>query len=69
MQVRAALPLLQEEDGWGIVLFLYSLVLSNGLERVVATLDDPTISLMGMHGYCTQVIDCTEWNWNGRSTE
>jgi len=53
--VSATLPLLMEEDGWGIIMFLFSLVLSHGgVDQVKKDMDEPDNTLMGMHGYCTQ---------------
>ena len=43
----------QKKDG--LVLFLYSVVLTHGFETVRAEMDDPAgTSLIGRHGYCTQ---------------
>ncbi|EFJ40624.1 hypothetical protein VOLCADRAFT_69278 [Volvox carteri f. nagariensis] len=44
------------EDGWGVVLFVMSLALSRGVDNVRADMDEPSNSLMGMHGYCTQEL-------------
>lgn len=52
--VRRALGQLQEPDGWGVVLFLFSLCLSAGLDAINKDMDDNTGNLMGQHGYCTQ---------------
>ena len=43
----------QKKDG--LVLFLYSVILTHGIETVRAEMDDPAgTSLIGRHGYCTQ---------------
>jgi len=52
--VRASLAQLQQPDGWGIVLFLFSLMMSAGIESVNSNMDDPSGNMMGAHGYCTQ---------------
>ena len=42
------------ERGCGLVLFLYSLVLTRGLSAVAADCDYPASTLIGAHFYCTQ---------------
>ncbi|GLI71744.1 hypothetical protein VaNZ11_017059 [Volvox africanus] len=54
--VRSSLSVLMSEDGWGVVLLVMSLVLSRGVDNVRADMDEPSNSLMGMHGYCTQEL-------------
>eukprot|EP00854_Cymbomonas_tetramitiformis_P033779 gene33779-43518_t len=45
---------LMEENGWGIMIFLYSLILTHGLAVIEREQDEPSATLMGAHGYCTQ---------------
>uniref|UniRef100_A0A7S0WEH1 Probable ubiquitin carboxyl-terminal hydrolase MINDY-4 n=1 Tax=Pyramimonas obovata TaxID=1411642 RepID=A0A7S0WEH1_9CHLO len=52
--VRSCLGVWMEQDGWGLLLFLYSLVLSRGIQNIKGDMDEPNNSLMGAHGYCTQ---------------
>lgn len=37
-----------------VISFLYSILLTRGLERVRQDMDNPEMSLMGAHGYCSQ---------------
>ncbi|XP_064613646.1 probable ubiquitin carboxyl-terminal hydrolase MINDY-4 isoform X2 [Liolophura sinensis] len=44
-----------ELDGQsGVILTLYSAILSRGVDRIVKDMDEATNKLMGAHGYCTQ---------------
>jgi len=38
----------------GLVLFLYSVILTHGIENIRNSMDDPRGTLIGCHGYCTQ---------------
>jgi len=38
------------------LILLYSTVLSRGIDNVRNDMDEPNNTLIGMHGYCTQVI-------------
>lgn len=44
----------QLESPGSCVCFLYSTVLSRGVERIKNEMDDPSNCLIGHHGYCTQ---------------
>jgi len=54
--VASLLPQFMEEKGHGIILFLFSLALTRGLDAVRGDMDVPTNSMMGAHGYCTQEL-------------
>ena len=43
-----------ESRGLGCILLLYSAILSRTVEKVRRDMDEPTSTLMGAHGYCTQ---------------
>eukprot|EP00873_Tetraselmis_striata_P042396 jgi/Tetstr1/462660/TSEL_000688.t1 len=45
---------LAEEDGYGLILFLFSLLLTRGIDAVRGDMDVADTSLMAAHGYCTQ---------------
>lgn len=45
-----------EPTGWGICLFLASLLLTRTPAQVRADMDEPSNSLMANHGYCTQEL-------------
>ncbi len=53
---KASLACYTDRGGWGILLLLYSVLLSHGLGNVRADMDEPSNALMGMHGYCTQEL-------------
>jgi len=42
--------------GPGCVLFLYSALLSRGLDAIDGDMDDTSASMIGAHGYCTQEL-------------
>lgn len=50
--VSKHLSVFQRKDG--LALFLYSVVLTHGIESIKADFDDPATTLIGRHGYCTQ---------------
>ncbi|XP_066912043.1 probable ubiquitin carboxyl-terminal hydrolase MINDY-4 [Clytia hemisphaerica] len=52
MFLKKNLTLFQQKDG--IVLFLYSVVLTYGIKNVKNSTDDEKLTLIGCHGYCTQ---------------
>ncbi|XP_076360643.1 putative ubiquitin carboxyl-terminal hydrolase MINDY-4 isoform X1 [Tachypleus tridentatus] len=45
---------LQAESSNSCITFLYSAILSRGIDRVVKDMDDPSYTLVGRQGYCTQ---------------
>lgn len=50
------LPVYMEQNGWGVVLLVLSLMLTRSVHVVKSDMDEPSNSLMGMHGYCTQEL-------------
>ena len=52
MFLKKNLTIFQQKDG--LVLFLYSVVLTHGIKNVRNSTDDEKLSLIGCHGYCTQ---------------
>ncbi|GHP09688.1 hypothetical protein PPROV_000842300 [Pycnococcus provasolii] len=51
---RSCLPAWTSKDGFGMVQFLLSAVLTRGVATCRGEMDEPTNSLLAMHGYCTQ---------------
>ncbi|XP_013775381.1 probable ubiquitin carboxyl-terminal hydrolase MINDY-4 [Limulus polyphemus] len=45
---------LQSDNSSSCITFLYSAILSRGIDRVLKDMDDPHSTLIGRHGYCTQ---------------
>lgn len=43
-------------DGCGVILLLYSVILSIGVETIQAQMDRKETTLIGAHGYCTQEL-------------
>lgn len=41
-------------QGYGMVLFVYSALLSRGIDETRGDMDDPSTALIGAHSYCTQ---------------
>lgn len=54
--MRTVLPVYMEQNGWGVVLLVLSLMLTRSVHVVKSDMDEPSNSLMGMHGYCTQEL-------------
>ncbi|XP_063680567.1 probable ubiquitin carboxyl-terminal hydrolase MINDY-4 isoform X2 [Bolinopsis microptera] len=54
--VQEFLPQFQSPMGKGCILFLYSLILSRGVDAIKADLDEPGVALMANHGYCSQEL-------------
>mmetsp|Transcript_36764 Transcript_36764/g.103727 ORF Transcript_36764/g.103727 Transcript_36764/m.103727 type:complete len:580 (-) Transcript_36764:236-1975(-) len=54
--IQSTLPQYMEEDGFGIVLFLFSLALTRSIPELRGDMDVAENSLMGAHGYCTQEL-------------
>lgn len=52
--LSANLPIFTAPKGCGVVLFLYSVVLTRGMSNIEVDRDDPTATLIGQHSYCTQ---------------
>ncbi|XP_077979165.1 putative ubiquitin carboxyl-terminal hydrolase MINDY-4 [Glandiceps talaboti] len=44
----------ESDDCAGVILLLYSALLSRTIDNVIGDMDEPTNKLMGQHGYCTQ---------------
>lgn len=42
------------ENGFGVLMFLYSAILTRGIQTIRSDMDDANGKLIGMHGYCTQ---------------
>ena len=38
----------------GLIQFLYSVILSRGIDNIIQDMDEPNNKLIGRHGYCTQ---------------
>lgn len=64
--LQSQIRLLMEPRGWGLVLFLFSVVLTRGPEFVPTDMDDASSSLMASHGYCSQV--CAAVGSSGKET-
>ncbi|GMH36080.1 hypothetical protein BSKO_03948 [Bryopsis sp. KO-2023] len=45
-----------DHDGWGIVLFLFSVILTKGVDNIKSEMDDAGVCLTGEHGYCSQEL-------------
>ncbi|XP_076326595.1 putative ubiquitin carboxyl-terminal hydrolase MINDY-4 isoform X1 [Tachypleus tridentatus] len=45
---------LQSDNASSCITFLFSAILSRGIDRVLKDMDDPQSTLIGRHGYCTQ---------------
>jgi ubiquitin carboxyl-terminal hydrolase MINDY-3/4 len=45
-----------EQEGWGIVLLLASVLLTHGPATIESEMDDPSTGLSAVHGYCTQEL-------------
>ncbi|XP_006816566.1 putative ubiquitin carboxyl-terminal hydrolase MINDY-4 [Saccoglossus kowalevskii] len=52
--VRANVGVFEGDQCGGVILLLYSALLSRTIDNVIGDMDEPTNKLMGMHGYCTQ---------------
>jgi len=52
--IMASIRQFMEEDGYGLILFLFSLMLTRGISSVREDMDVPDNSMMAAHGYCTQ---------------
>lgn len=48
-----------KEDGYGMILFVYAVILTRGIQHIKEDMDNSQNSLIGMHGYCTQVVMST----------
>ncbi|KAL9961433.1 hypothetical protein ACROYT_G030371 [Oculina patagonica] len=44
----------ESDKSSGCILLLYSVILSRSIQTVISDMDEPTNTLMGAHGYCTQ---------------
>lgn len=44
----------ESDKSSGCILLLYSAILSRSIQKVISDMDEPTNTLMGAHGYCTQ---------------
>lgn len=44
----------ESDKSSGCILLLYSVMLSRSIQKVILDMDEPTNTLMGAHGYCTQ---------------
>jgi len=57
-----------EADGSGVILCLYSTILSRGIARVIEDMDEPEGKLMGQYHYCSQdmvnLISCGQASAN-----
>jgi hypothetical protein len=42
--------------GHGLILFLLSVILSRGIDRIQSDMDHPSNTLLGRHSYCTQEL-------------
>jgi len=47
---------IMDRDGGGIIMLLYSLILTRGCTRVRDDMDDPKSTLIAAHGYCAQEL-------------
>lgn len=55
--VVSALPQLTEPAGWGVVLLLYSVLLTRGTDNVRhRDMDDPGLTLVAAHGHCSSEL-------------
>ncbi|CAD7697562.1 unnamed protein product [Ostreobium quekettii] len=54
--LESRMPQYMERGGWGIVLFLFSVLLTKGIKQVQSEMDDPSSCLTGAHGYCSQEL-------------
>ena len=54
--VRLALPVWQRDNGWGVLLLLYSALLSRGCDAVRADMDSPDTQLVDSLGYCSMEL-------------
>mmetsp|Transcript_30963 Transcript_30963/g.100864 ORF Transcript_30963/g.100864 Transcript_30963/m.100864 type:complete len:586 (-) Transcript_30963:198-1955(-) len=54
--VRGCAGLYMEQEGHGIMMFLFSLLLTRGIGAIKEDMDEPETGLMGAHGYCTQEL-------------
>jgi ubiquitin carboxyl-terminal hydrolase MINDY-3/4 len=52
--ISASVATFMAKDDWGIVLFLYSVMLSRTLAKIVTDRDELASTMIGRHGYCTQ---------------
>ncbi|KAK9817208.1 hypothetical protein WJX72_011077 [[Myrmecia] bisecta] len=51
--VRALLPQYMQADGYGLLLLLFSVVLSHSVRQIQAERDEPESALIARHGYCS----------------
>ncbi|KAK9817016.1 hypothetical protein WJX72_008347 [[Myrmecia] bisecta] len=51
--VRALLPQYMQADGYGLLLLLFSVVLSHNVRQIQAERDEPESALIARHGYCS----------------
>lgn len=54
--VRAALPQWCQRKGWGLLLLLYSLLLTRGCSCVAADMDEAGLPLVDGLGYCSMEL-------------
>ena len=45
-----------QSEGLGVILFLLSVILTRGIQNIYSDMDRPDGTLIGQHGYCTQVF-------------
>ncbi|XP_070566145.1 probable ubiquitin carboxyl-terminal hydrolase MINDY-4 isoform X2 [Ptychodera flava] len=51
---KANVRVFESANCGGVILLLYSVILSRTIDNVIGDMDEPTNKLMGQHGYCTQ---------------
>jgi hypothetical protein len=54
--VKAALPQWCQRKGWGLLLLLYSLLLTRGCSVVAADMDEAGVPLVDGLGYCSMEL-------------